>query len=130
MLKNLLSFTLIASLISVGFAPLALGSTREEKQARAIEKLKAALTKLGTGPDARIKVELRDNRKLRGYVSQIREGDFMVVDSKTGTSTTVTYAQVKQVKGNNLSTGAKVAIVAAVIVGVIVLGFLFQRTER
>ncbi|HXT62958.1 MAG TPA: hypothetical protein VN696_07980 [Pyrinomonadaceae bacterium] len=66
--------------------------------------------KLGTGTAARVEVKLRDKTKLRGYVEQVADDHFVVVDEKTGATTTVAYPQVKQVQGNNLSTGAKIAI--------------------
>jgi hypothetical protein len=40
-----------------------------------------------------------------------------------------TYPQVKQVKGNNLSTGAKIAISVAIIVGIIALVIGFGRLD-
>ena len=48
-----------------------------------------------------------------------RSESFAVVDDKTGAATTVTYPQVKQVKGNNLSTGVKIAIGIAIFLAVV-----------
>ena len=44
-----------------------------------------------------------------------------MTDLKTGASNKVAYADVKQVKGNNLSTGAKIAIGVSVAAGLILL---------
>jgi hypothetical protein len=38
-----------------------------ERGARAIEKLKAGLTKLGTGKGTRLEVKLKDKAKLKGH---------------------------------------------------------------
>jgi len=46
----------------------------------------------------------------RLLIARPTEEGFTVIDSKTGMATTVAYPQVKSVKGNNLSTGAKIAI--------------------
>jgi len=52
-------------------------------------------------------ITLRD--KLKGYIKEVNE-EHPVLVQQTGAATEVAYPQVKQVKGNNLSTGAKVAI--------------------
>ena len=77
--------------------------------------MKKGISKLGTGAEARIEVKLRDKTKLKGYVGEAGEDSFVVVDEKTGAASTVTYSQVKQVKGNNLSQGAEIAIGVGVI---------------
>lgn len=41
----------------------------------------------------------------------------MIVDDKTGGTTAVPYPQVKKVKGNNLSTGAKIVIGVGIVIG-------------
>jgi len=72
-------------------------------------------------------IKLRDGKKLKGYVAQIADDHFVVVDVKTSAPTAVPYPQVKQVKGNNLSTGAQIAI--AVIIAVVVIGLIFGRLD-
>jgi hypothetical protein len=59
--------------------------------------------------------------KLKGYISEISENEFVVTDVKTGASKNVAYAEVKQIKGNNMSTGAKIAIGVSVAIGLILL---------
>lgn len=95
-------------------------NTTLEEQTRFAEKVKTGIVKLGVGPDARIEVKLRDKTKLSGYISEVNESSFVVTNAKTGASTVVAYPDVKQVKGNNLSTGQKFAI-AAVIVGALAI---------
>ena len=85
-------------------------ASNAEKEARFAEKVKANVLKLGTGQAARVKIKLRDKTKLEGYISATDGEGFTVIDPKTGMATTVAYPQVKSVKGNNLSTGAKIAI--------------------
>ena len=122
MFKKLLSISLVALLINLAGATPAYAASKEEKQARFAEKIKANLLKLGTGEPARVKVKLRDQTKLEGYVSEAGEETFTVTNRKTGVATTVAYPQVKSVQGNNLSTGAKIAIgvrVAAAVIFII-----------
>ena len=92
-----------------------------EKHAQFASKVKSEIAKLGTGPDARVEVKLRDKTKLKGHISEVGNEFFMVVDDKTGASTTVTYLQVKQVKGNNLATGVKIAIGVGIFLAVFLI---------
>jgi len=92
--------------------------SNKEKEAKLAADVKSQITKLGTGSAARIEIKLRDKTKLKGYVQEIAEDHFVVIDDETGAATKIAYPQVKQVKGNNLSTGAKIAI-TLVIVGII-----------
>lgn len=121
MFKKLISIALVALLINVAGMRLAYADSKEEKQARFAEKVKASVLKLGTGEAARVKVKLRDKTKLEGYISAADGEGFIITNSKTGLTTQVAYPQVKSVKGNNLSTGAKIAIGAGIAAAVILL---------
>ena len=121
MFKKVLCLVLVGFVLGVaGVAPAYAGS-KEEKEARFAEKVKEGISKLGTGPEARVEVKLRDKTKLKGYVSEAGKDSFVVVDEKTGAASTVPYPQVKQVKGNNLSTLAEIALGIGVIILPIVL---------
>ena len=124
MFKKVLSLVLIGFLLMVAGLRLAYAGSKEEKATRFAEKVKEGISKLGTGAEARIEVKLRDKTKLKGYVSEAGEDSFVIVDEKTGATSTVTYAQVKQVKGNNLSTAAEIAIGVGVIILPIVMVLL------
>ena len=119
--KNLSLFLAGSLLLSLFAAPAALARTKEEKEAALAAKVKAGVAKLGAGVDANISVKLRDKTKLKGHVSRIEEEAFFITDAKTGAETRVAYGDVTQAKGNNLSTGAIIAISAGVAVGVTLL---------
>lgn len=122
MLKKLISLSLIGLLINLGAVVPAYASSKEEKESRFAEKVKVNVLKLGTGEAARVKVKLRDSTKLAGYIVAADNDSFTVKDAKTGVATTIAYPQVKTVQGNNLSTGAKIAIgvgIAAAIIFII-----------
>ena len=119
MLKRICSVMLSALLLQ-GAALPAFGATNAEKEAKRAEKVRTQLSKLGTGKDARIKVELRDKTKLEGYVSASDADTFTVTDN-AGKSTSVAYPQVSKAQGNNLSTGAKIAIGAGIGAGITLL---------
>jgi len=122
MFRKLLTLLLIALVINLAGVRLTYAGSKEEKQARFAEKIKANVLKLGTGESSRVRVKLRDQAKLEGYISEAGAETFTVTNRKTGVATTLAYAQVKSVQGNNLSTGAKIAIgvgIAATVIFII-----------
>ena len=108
MLKRICSVVLAALLLQSAAVP-AFAKSDAEKEARRAEKVRTQLTKLGTGKDALVSLQLRDKTKLEGYISEAGAESFVVTDS-AGRASTVAYPQVKKVQGNNLSTGAKIGI--------------------
>ena len=122
MFKKNLSLFLAASLLFPLFAaPSAFAKTKEEKEAALAAKVKAGVAKLGAGKDAAISVKLRNKTKLKGYISRIEEEAFVIADAKTGAETRVAYGDVTQAKGDNLSTGAIIAISVGAAVGATLL---------
>jgi hypothetical protein len=119
MFKKLCSVVISALLLQAAAVP-ALAGTKAEKEAKRAEKVRTQLAKLGTGTDARVKLELRDKTKLEGYVSEAGADSFAVTDA-AGKTTAVQYGDVKKARGNNLSTGAKIAIGIGIGVGVTLL---------
>ena len=119
MLRKLFALLLVAFMINLAGVRLAYAESKEEKQARFAEKVKANVLKLRTGESTRVKVKLRDQAKLEGYISDADAETFVVTNRKTGVATAVAYAQVKSVQGNNLSTGAKIAIGVGIAAAVI-----------
>jgi len=119
MFRRTLVMTLVGVLLTSLFGPI---NALAKEESQNVEKVRADIVKLGTGKDAKVKVKLRDNTKLEGYISQTAEDSFTIVDSRTATSRTLAYSEVAQVskRGNGLSTLTKVVIGAAVAAGVIV----------
>lgn len=119
MFRKLVTLLLVAAVINLAGVRLAYAESKEEKQARFAEKVKANVLKLGTGESSRVKVKLRDQGKLEGYISDAGAETFTITNRKTGEATTVAYPEVKSVQGNNLSTGAKIAIGVGIAAAVI-----------
>jgi len=120
-MKKLLTMMVACLVVSaVSVRPIA-ASSNAEKEVRFAGKVKLGVEKLGSGRDTSVEVKLRDKTRLKGYVSEIGENEFVVTDVKTDASNKVAYADVKQIKGNNISTGAKIAIGVSVAVGLILL---------
>ena len=119
MFRKLITLLLVGFLINLAGVRVAYADSKEEKQARFVEKIKANVLKLGTGESTRVKVKLRDQAKLEGYISDAGAETFTVTNRNTGVATTVAYPQVKSVQGKNLSTGAKIAIGVGIAAGII-----------
>ena len=124
MLKKYLAFVLIGLLTT---APPLWAKSKAEKEAQQTEKIKTAILKLGTGPDARVNLKLRDKTKAVGYIQTAGAESVVVADTATGATTTVPYPNVTQVKGHNLSTGAKVAIVLGITAAVLGILLFFEN---
>jgi hypothetical protein len=119
MLKKISSLILSTLLLQAAVVP-AFAKSNSNKEAERAEKVRMQLARLGTGTDARVKLELRDKTKLEGFISEASAENFTVTDN-AGKSTTVLYPQVKKAQGNNLSTGAKIAIGAGVAAAIILI---------
>lgn len=121
-MKKILSLVLSVLLLHVfSFAPLAADSPLERsKKALLISQVKAGVAQLGTGKSSIVRVVLHDKTKYHGYIAEIGKDSFVVADAKTGATAPIAYPEVKGIKGNNFSTGAKigtgVAIAAAVLI--------------
>ena len=122
MLKRICSVVLAALLLQSVAVP-AFAKSDAGKAAKRAGKVRAQLAKLGTGKEARVRLELRDKARLEGYISEAGAESFVVTDS-AGKATTVAYPQVSKAQGNNLSTGAKIAIGVGIGAGVTLLIFL------
>lgn len=123
MFKKLLSLGLACLLINMFGVKSAYATSKEERQARLTAKVKEGIRRLGVGKSARIEVTLRDKTKLKGYIREAGDANFIVVDANSGEAVTVAYPQVKQIKGHNLSTGAKIALGIGIGVGITLLIF-------
>ena len=128
MLKKVCSVIISALLLQAAAVP-AFAKSSAEKEAKRVEKVRAQLAKLGTGRDAVVRVELRDKTKLEGYVSEVGAESF-VITSKAGVATAVAYPQVVKAKGNNLSTGAKIAIGVGVAAAIVLLILWHEYSEN
>lgn len=123
MFKKYLTLALALLVINLSLGASVYAGGKADKDARFAEKVKNEIAKLGTGTDARIEVKLRDKTKLKGYISQINENSFVVVEDATKTPTEVSYQNTKQAKGSNLPLGVKIAIgVAVVFLALLLLG--------
>jgi len=119
MIKTLISFLMIASILLTLEMPL-LAQSSTAKQDKKAAKIKAKVTKLGTGEKVKIRVKLYSGTAHQGYLSQTTDDSFVVVD-KVGNPNTIKFTDVDSIGGNNLSTGAKIWIGVGIGAGAAVL---------
>lgn len=116
-MRKTLTFMLAVLLMQTVFVHQTFAETKEEKFAG---KVKTEIVKLGTGTDAKVKIKLKNGTKIKGYIMEAGENQFVVMNSKTGQAVSVTYPQVGQAKGNNLSNGVVIIIGVAVALAFII----------
>ncbi len=119
--KSIAHFLVGAFFFSFIGVPSIAAKSKEEKAAEFAAKVKTEIAKLGTGPDARIEVKLRDKTKLKGYVSKVGDDSFALTDPNTGAETNVPYPSVTKATGANMPTGAKIAVGVLAGIGAVFL---------
>jgi hypothetical protein len=125
MLKIWLSLVLIYALVFTA-APV-LAASRADAQAQSAEQVKTKVEQLGTGERARANVRLKNGTKLKGYIQQAGENEFVLRDKDTGASTKLLYSDVAKIErrkghstakwvgiGVGIGAGAFLAILAIV----------------
>ena len=98
MYKLLFTLSLILLLSQAVFAQ----TSDSDKQT---DKVKAAVTRLGTGTKARVQVIRFGKPKVNGFIGEIRENDFVVIGTEKehiGMAIPVAYDEVVQLKGKGV----------------------------
>jgi hypothetical protein len=121
MFKQKLSLVLIAVLINVFIAMPATARARNSKQGQTTEEIKIKVAKLGVGEKARATVRMKDGTKIKGYVTEARDTDFVLRDRKTNEPHVINYVDVAKVEKNSgHSTARNIAIGIGIGAGVVV----------
>lgn len=81
MFRKISSLVLTSLLLHIALVTPVAANTKEEKNARRTEKVKAGIANLGAGVAARVKLKLHDGTKLNGYVREAGDESFVVVDA-------------------------------------------------
>jgi len=118
MLKTFLAFFVSGLLLlAVAVQP----ANAATQNSAGTEQIKSQVARLGVGAKAKATVRLNNGTKLKGYVSQANEDDFVLRDGKTDAPTTIRYADVAKVDSNKGHSMARnVAIGVAIGVGAVV----------
>ena len=124
MFRKYVSLMLAILIINLACGVTAFASnSNDEKEDKIAEKLKTKITKIGTGADAKIIVKLKDGTKIKGYVTEITDDSFTVMNKKTNVPAKILYSQAKQVYSNNPQTGLVIFGIVGGIASIIALIF-------
>ncbi|MDQ3801179.1 MAG: hypothetical protein M3384_17295 [Acidobacteriota bacterium] len=120
MIIKFISLFLISLLFNFSAFTTAKANSNPEKEAKLAAKVKNGIGQLGSGKEVQVKVKMKDGRKLNGYVSEVNDDSFIVIDN-LNMANTIQYSGVRQVTGKNNLTGKEIAIVAAAILLLILI---------
>ena len=119
MVKIWLSLVLIYVLVFTA-APVLAGSS-PDKQAQTGEQIKAKVARLGVGKKARARIRLKNGTKLKGYIEQAGENEFVLKDTDTNAPVQLLYTDVARVEDNGGRSLVKNIAIGTGIVGGIML---------
>jgi hypothetical protein len=83
----------------------------------------------GLGVGHHIVVKTTEGREYHGNIQMIGEDHFVMVPDHQTASVQIAYTQVHYVE-QNLSKGAKIAIVVAVVLAVVVIAFVVSQRGK
>ena len=114
---------LVASVLVLATISLPVSAKQGDTQT-SLERIKIKVAKLGVGEKAKATVFLKDGTKIKGYIAQAGDDDFVLRDRKTDAPTTIRYDNVTKVDNNRGHSTAR-NVTLGVVVGVgAVLGVL------
>ena len=118
MLKTHLSFLVAVLLLLVAVPQPTIAKT--STQAPTVEAIKSKVARIGVGAKAKATIRMKNGTKVKGYIAQVQEDDFVIRDRKTDAPTTIRYVDVLKVEENRgHSTARNVAIGVAAGVGAV-----------
>ena len=91
---------LLASVLFVASISVPVVAQQSNSEGTTLDKVKAKVAKLGTGEKAKATVILKDRTKIKGYIGQAGNDDFVLRDRKTDSPTTIRYSDVSKVESN------------------------------
>ena len=127
-IRKPVKLALVLLLTAMSAHPVA-AQSRPQDDPPTAEKVRAKVAKLGTGKRSRAEVTLKDERRLKGYIGEISEDSFTLVDPKRGSVTSVAYDQVRHIKSRNHG-GRDLALVLGGTAGVIILVLALANSTR
>ena len=131
MLKTHVSL-LVAVVLLFSAVPQSAVARQSSSQAPTVEAVKSKIARMGVGAKAKATIRLKNGTKVKGYVAQAGENDFVMRDRKTDAPTTILYADVLKVEDNKgHSTARNIGIGVAVGVGAVlaIIGILISSLD-
>ena len=117
----------VAGILTVNL--ICVSSLTAQKKELSADEVRAEIGKLGTGPKAVVRVTLKDNKKVQGWLSFAGADHCTVTAEKSGALTDIKYSEVASVKSLKPSKGALIAAVAGGLSLAVVI-FLFAGAKH
>ena len=118
-MKTFVSLLMAVMLVGATVSQSVLAS-QNKSQVPTVEAVKSKIARQGIGAKAKATIKLKNGTKVKGYVAQAGEDDFVMRDRKTDAPTTIRYEDVLKVEENRgHSTARNIAIGVAVGVGAV-----------
>lgn len=134
MIKKMLALMLVVLLSNVAAQGATHAAQTGNRAATIAERTRLCAVRLSTSRrrNERIEVRLRDGAKLKGYVGVAEESHFTIINSSSGLSTSVPYAEVTNLRcGRSVSRElARGGIIFAAVIGSLVAITLISLKER
>ena len=130
MLKTFLLLLIVV--LSCGTVSRVAMAGQSTSQVPTVEHIKSKVARIGVGAKAKATIRLKNGTKVKGYIAQAGDEDFVMRDRKTDAPTTIRYADVLKVEDNKgHSTARNIAIGVAVGVGAVlaILGLLIANLD-
>ena len=93
-------------LLLLMIAPGVVASQQDGGELERIKRIKAAVARIGVGPGARVRFELRNLSRVKGFIQQADEEEFYVIVTEggpIGTTLLVAYREIVKLSGRGLS---------------------------
>ena len=97
-------------------------------------KIKNKIAEIGTEPNRKVKIRLNDGTNLKGYITEIKDDYFSMLDKNSGKVLSVEYPKVVEVKRDGVPKALRVigitALATGVVIGILtVLGLVAARYD-
>lgn len=117
MFKKYSTIILIAFMAQSSFCLSVFAQAQNDRDSRLALNIKNTVARVGTEPNRKIKVKLRDGTKLKGYITEIKDDYFALLDDKSGKIVSVQYSQAAEAKRDGLPKFATALIGGGVLIG-------------
>jgi hypothetical protein len=121
---------LLSALLLLAPANQTFGAGQTADKQTPIEKIKIQVAKLGVGERAKATITTKDGAKIKGYVSQAGDDDFVMRDRKISSPTTIRYLDVAKVERNQGHSVARIILIAVGAGTAIVLASIYLAIKR
>ena len=126
MTSRLLTLSLAFAIALTPFGPAVHG---KKKLDQTPDKVKTEVESRFKKKEEHVKVKLRSGSEVKGRITRTSDNGFTVIDDKSGSSTEIAYADVKNVEGRGMSKTKKTLIGVGIGAGVFIALVAYALTH-